>query len=158
MTNACICLYFLSTIFCSFQCISFLLLRLNLFLSVLLRCYCKLNCFLNFLFGLFIAYVHTQLIFCVSFVNCNVAEFISMCVLWDFPYIESYHLWIVIVYFFLSNLDAFYFFFLGLARTLVQYCGKSKFPCHVPGLRKKLSVFQCWVLMLDLVKCLFCIN
>ena len=50
-------LSFLSTIVCSFQ-IYFILLKLNLFLSILIfLCYCKLNCFLNFIFELFFASV-----------------------------------------------------------------------------------------------------
>ena len=90
------------------------------------------------------------------FIFCNFIEYVyfnSFLVesLW-FLHIISCHLQIVQFYFFLSNLDAFYFLCLmALARnsnTVLSKSGESEHPCLVPDLRGKAFSFLLLNMML----------
>lgn len=102
--------------FCSFQCARPLLLLLNFFLSISFWCYRECNCFLNFVFGLFIINVEQYNYFCIWTLHLvwdltKLAYSSRFFVFWDYVGFSVFRIMLfantVLV---LSNLNAFSFF------------------------------------------------
>lgn len=110
-------------------------------------CYIKWNCFLNFIFVLFIVslwkynwFLHTDLVFCnfAEFISSN--SFVCVWILHRFLNIRSCHLQIRIVLLFLSQFEDLFSCLIALARmssTMLNRTCESGHPFLLPHLRKK---------------------